>query len=267
MKQLLRLTTLFSSCAALALTAVAGPEPLPSGKEMKQVAPAPVPECDFNWSGFYIGVKGGYGWSTGDLRVDQLPDNDPFMIVQDHHDLSTDGFIGGGEIGFNWAWNHFLFGAAADFFGSDMSDHFDRFVDVPGSTGTPPLLSSSQDINWFGTVRGRVGFIAGCRFLIYGTGGFAYGDVDDHGTLDYRPNGGSIFYPAHRSNTETGWTAGGGLEYAIGHHWSVKVEYLYVDLGNNTAIGNPVPANPPFAVKYNWDNQFHTVTGGLNFKF
>src|ERR1700719_940113 len=135
MKQLIRLTILFCGCAALALAALAGPESLPSGKEMKEVAPAPPPECDVSWTGFYIGLKGGYGWSNGDLHVDQLPDGDAFNILQPRHDLNADGVIGGGEIGFNWQWNHFLVGGAADFFGSDMSDTFHRFVDVPGSTG------------------------------------------------------------------------------------------------------------------------------------
>ncbi len=73
MKQLIRLTILFCTCAALALTVVAGPEPLPSGKEMKQVAPAP-PECDYTWTGFYIGGNAGYGWGNGDTHFHPLPD-------------------------------------------------------------------------------------------------------------------------------------------------------------------------------------------------
>src|SRR5256885_11724188 len=116
MKQLINLTILFCACAALALTAVAGPDSVSSGKEMKQVAAPAPPECDFNWSGFYIGLKGGYGWGTGDFRIDQLPVGDAFEVGQPRHDLNSAGVIGGGEVGFNWQWNHFLFGAAADFF-------------------------------------------------------------------------------------------------------------------------------------------------------
>src|SRR5207247_7321910 len=73
MKQLIRLTILFCTCAALALTAPAGPEPLSSGKEMKQVVPAP-PECDYTWTGFYIGGNAGYGWGDGDTHFHPLPD-------------------------------------------------------------------------------------------------------------------------------------------------------------------------------------------------
>jgi len=265
MKQLIRLMGVLFASSALATGAFAGTE-MYSGKESKAVAPAP-PECDFNWTGFYVGLKGGYGWGNGDFHADQLPDGDAFEIVQPRHDLSADGVIGGAEVGFNWQWNHFVLGAAADFFGSDMSDSFHRFVDVTNDPFSPALLRASEDIDWFGTVRGRIGFVAACRFLIYGTGGFAYANVDDSANLDYRPNGGTIQYPASRSDTETGWTAGGGLEYAIGHHWSIKAEYLYVDVGDDSKVANPVPTIPTFTTRYNWDHQFHTVTAGLNFKF
>src|SRR5207253_11234259 len=73
MKQLIRLTILFCTCAALALTALAGPEPLSCGKEMKHVVPAP-PECDYTWTGFYICANPGYGWGTGDTHFPSLPD-------------------------------------------------------------------------------------------------------------------------------------------------------------------------------------------------
>src|SRR2546429_7596236 len=72
MKQLIRLTILFCTCAALALTVVAGPEPLPSGKEMKQVAPVP-PECDYTWTGFYFGGNGGLGRGGGWCTIPPPP--------------------------------------------------------------------------------------------------------------------------------------------------------------------------------------------------
>ena len=105
MKQLIRLTILFCTCAALALTVVAGPEPLSSGKEMKQVAPAP-PECDYTWTGFYFGGNGGYGWGNGDTHFRPLPDAATFFDLEPTT-LSPDpsGFIGGGQIGYNWQWN------------------------------------------------------------------------------------------------------------------------------------------------------------------
>src|SRR6266849_3664553 len=110
MKQLIRLTILFCACAALALTVVAGPEPLPSGKEMKQVAPAPLPEC--NWTGFYLGlnVGGQFGHSeskeTGINTFWNLPDK-PWGY-------SESGVVAGGQVGYNYQWNWLVLGAEAE---------------------------------------------------------------------------------------------------------------------------------------------------------
>src|ERR1700682_5609746 len=101
MKQLIRLTILFCACTALAVTVVAGPESLPSGKEMKQVAPAP-PTCDFTWTGFYAGINGCYGWGNGDTHFQPLPDPVTFFDLEPitlHPD--PDGFVGGGQLGYN----------------------------------------------------------------------------------------------------------------------------------------------------------------------
>src|SRR6266581_5962203 len=136
MKQLIRLTILFCTCAALALTVVAGPEPLPSGKEMKQVAPAP-PECDYTWTGFYFGGNAGYGWGNADTRFEPLPDPVTFFSLEPQS-LSPDpsGFIGGGQIGYNWQWNKWLvLGTETDFQGTDIEGHDRRqqFDDITGA--------------------------------------------------------------------------------------------------------------------------------------
>jgi outer membrane immunogenic protein len=272
MKQLIRLTILFCACAALALTAVAGPEPLPSGKEMKQVAPAP-PECDYTWTGFYLGGNAGYGWGNGDTHFHPLPDAATFFDLAPQS-LSPDpeGFIGGGQIGFNWQWNKWLvLGAETDFQGSDMEGHDTRFnfpnIDGVGN-GPDTFLAAHQRMQWFGTARGRIGFAPMCRLLIYATGGLAYGNVDYSANTNF-DNG--TTYPVSFTRTSLGWTVGGGLEYAISHHWSVKAEYLYYDLGDEGKTQNQlflgVPEGPPFFVHYNFENTGNIVRGGLNFKF
>src|SRR2546425_12781546 len=102
MKQLVRLTILFCGCAALALTILAGPEPLPSGKEMKQVAPAPLPEC--NWTGFYVGLHvGGQFGHAEDVDIDSFgravgPEPRPWGYDQS-------GVVAGGQIGYNFQRN------------------------------------------------------------------------------------------------------------------------------------------------------------------
>ena len=249
--------------------AYAGQE-VSSSKEMKQTV-APVPECDFSWTGFYIGLRGGYGWSSNDdVHIRLFDENQDFIVDPSHQNLDSDGFVGGGELGFNWqVGKWFVLGAEADFSGSDINGDSSRVHDIPQFSPDMNEFRTSQDVDWFGTVRGRVGFVPWCRVMLYGTGGFAYGNVDDSGVLDFVPFGGLSHLPASHDETDTGWTAGGGVEFAIGHHWTIKAEYLYIDLGDHSAIAPQIPDlnTPSTFAQYRWDNAFHTVTAGLNFKF
>jgi outer membrane immunogenic protein len=275
MKQLTCLTIAACASLALAITAFGGPESLPSGKEMKQVAPAPPPECDFTWTGFYLGGNGGYGWANNsDTHFQPLPDAVRFFSLEPTT-LSPDpsGFIGGGQVGFNWQWNKWLvLGIETDFQGSDIegSERRSNFPDITGAgNGPDSFLFAHERMQWFGSTRGRIGISPWCRLLIYGTGGVAYGNVDYSADTNF----GNPFanYPVKFSETNVGWTAGGGIEYAIGHHWSLRAEYLYYDLGSqnrtqNQLIGG-VPQGPPFFVHYHFDTTGNIVRGGLNFKF
>jgi outer membrane immunogenic protein len=272
MKQLSCLTIACASIA-LALTAFGGPEPMSSGKEMKQVAPAP-PECDFTWTGFYFGGNAGYGWGNADTDFDPLPDPATFFDLNPTS-LSPDpsGFIGGGQLGFNWQWGKWLvLGIETDFQGTDIEGH-DRRGPIEdffglGVNSPDSFLAAHERVQWLGTTRGRIGISPWCRWLFYGTGGVAYGNVDYSANTNFA-NG--ITYPVDFTETNVGWTAGGGIEYAIGHHWTVRVEYLHYDLGSQDRTQNQlflgVPQGPPFFVHYNFDTNGNIVRGAINFKF
>ena len=277
MKQLSCLTIAACASFALALTAFGGVESMPSGKEMKQVAPAPVPECDFTWTGFYLGANFGYGWGDADTDFEPLPDAATFVFLNPttlHPD--PDGWIGGGQIGFNWQWGKWLvLGAEADFQGSDIEgsdreETFDGFSAVP--TNPNRFLEAHERMQWFGTARGRLGIAPWCRMLIYGTGGFAFGNIDYSAQTNF---GNTFFhgaaYPVDFTETQTGWCAGGGIEYAISRHWTVRAEYLHYDLGDEDRAGGElirgVPQNLGFAVRYNFNTEGDMVRGALNFKF
>ena len=244
-----------------------------SGKESKAVAPAPPPECDFTWTGFYIGANAGYGWGNADTDFEPLPDAVTFVDLKPIRlEPDPDGFIGGGQIGYNWQWNKWLvLGAEADFQGSDMEGH-DTLFNFPDNAGVgngpDTFLAAHERTQWFGTVRGRIGFVPMCRLMIYATGGLAYGNVDYSANTNF-DNG--ITYPVSFSKTKAGWTVGGGLEYALSNHWSVRAEYLYYDLGDENRTQNQllggVPEGPPFFVRYSFDTTANIVRGGLNFKF
>jgi len=159
------------------------------------VAYAPPPSPVFNWSGFYIGVMGGYGLSER-ATVNGI-------VTTGNH---IKGGFAGGTIGFNYqpVGSMFVIGAEADLSLSDARDTF-----APWKFSNP----------WFGTLRGRAGFALN-RVLLYGTLGFALGCGDADVT------GSTV------SRTHVGWTAGGGMEVGLTPNWSARVEYLFVDLAD-----------------------------------
>jgi len=274
MKQRTCLTTMLCACLALSLTALGGPEPLSSGKEMKQVAP--VPECDFTWTGFYFGGNFGGGWGDADTDFDPLPDAVTFVDLEPTT-LSPDpsGFIGGGQLGFNWqAGKWFVLGVETDFQGSDIEDHERRgpIEDIFGAGLNLPnsFLEAHERMQWFGTTRGRVGIAPSCRLLIYGTGGVAYGNIDYSANTNFDGLF-NVTYPVDFTETNAGWCAGGGFEYGVSRHWTVRLEYLHYDLGDTDRTQNQlffgVPQGPPFFVHYNFETSGNIVRGAINFKF
>jgi outer membrane immunogenic protein len=252
--------------SALCATSVLALAESDYSKDMKQVAPPP--ECDFNWTGFYVGGHFGYGWSTGDTSFEPLPSRALFGLL-DSQSLKpgADGIFGGGQLGYNYQWNKLVLGVETDFSGSDFNGTKHRSP-IPANNGItfPGTLTAHEDTDWFGTFRGRFGFAPMCKLLLYGTGGLAYGHTNYFSNTDFSTNA-LTSYPASADETSLGWTVGGGLEYAIAKRWTVKAEYLYIDLGGKSYIGNPVPANPPFRVRYDSQVQEHTVNVGLNYKF
>ncbi|MBV9617780.1 MAG: porin family protein [Verrucomicrobia bacterium] len=269
MKQLVNLMGVVFACVALT-NAFSGPETY-SGKEMKQVAPV-QPACDFTWTGLYIGGNAGYAWGHADTDFDPLPNPVSFGALAPTT-LRPDpgGFIGGGQLGYNYQWKWLVLGAETDFQGSDIEgdDTVSPIIDnagAPDAAGT--FLFAHERMQWLGTVRGRIGVAPICRLLIYGTGGLAYGNVDYSANTNF-DNG--TTYPTNFTETKTGWAAGGGIEYALTNHWTVRAEYLHYDLGDESRTQNQlingVPQGPPFFVRYNFDTSGEIVRGGFNFKF
>jgi outer membrane immunogenic protein len=196
------------------------------------------------WSGFYAGIQGGGAWGRSRFEDEVPPPSNWFNI---------DGFNAGGTIGYNMQFRpNWVAGVEADISGSGISgSHPVGQLGKPNGAGfncgSGPCTT---DVDWFGTVRGRLGY-ASSNLLVYGTGGLAYGGVKS----EIR-NAGPDF---HISDTNVGWTAGGGIEYAFAPRWSVKGEYLHVDLGWTSR------AVPPATLRS--DTEFDLVRGGLNYHF
>lgn len=207
-----------------------------------------------SWSGFYIGANIGYGWNANskDIGYDVLvaPDTE---FTDRSRGAEPSGVFGGGQIGYNVQHGRFVYGIEADIQGADISD------DV-SATSAVNLVSGTvhEKMDWFGTVRGRFG-VAYDSALLYVTGGFAYGNIDEriNATVDGLP------YSIHREDVHTGFTVGGGVEYAFSPSWSVKGEYLYIDLGSDRISGSPGAGI--IATTTDIDHTFHTVRLGLNY--
>jgi outer membrane immunogenic protein len=222
---------------------------------------------DYTFKGFYVGANVGGAWGNGDTKFTPLPDVPTFFALKPVT-LSPDpsGWVAGGHAGYNWQSDGgFVFGAEVDFQGAGL-DGTKTVTPIVQSDGTPAapgsFLMAHHEMNWFGTIRPRVGY-AGHRWLIYGTGGLAYGNVKWAAVTSYP----SVAYPAAQDETKVGWTGGAGVEFEMTPHWIIGGEYLYYDLGDTRVIGNPVPPNPPFQVQYDFASSGNIFRGRLSYRF
>jgi outer membrane immunogenic protein len=233
------------------------------------IAPVPV----FTWTGFYVGVNAGYGWqdnNNGSVFVPAGTFDAPFAGAAGtvtFGDDSGDGFVGGAQIGYNYQIGSFVVGLETDLQWADLGA--DRGVATfPGSfPDTFVAAGTAGGIDWFGTVRARVG-VAFDRALIYATGGFAYGGGDTNDEFN------GIF--DSDDDVRTGWALGAGMEYAFTDNLTVGIEGLWVNLSgdnNGSFIGTVEDADgdvvPVYAAGADNDDDadFFVARAKLNFKF
>ncbi len=198
-------------------------------------APAYVAPLSMSWNGFYGGLVAGYGFGNSDatLASTSVSFDGPFGAgdVPGSASLNTKGFIGGLELGYNYQLGSWLAGIEADVNYSAIkgSDTIDAGPVGPYAASTTTV---EHKMDWFGTARVRFGYIPWEPLLIYATGGLAVGHVKDTAEIAFP----SLVqdYSGSSSKTKFGWTAGAGVEWAFLGSWTVKAEYLYYDLGDNT---------------------------------
>ncbi len=231
--------------------------------------PAYVPAN--TWTGFYIGVNGGYGWSAGNSEVAvTLHDYGNRVATKTSSlDNSNAGF-GGGQIGYNWQHGNLVFGVEADLQGTDINGKGAAAVNIEDLL-IAANATAQTSLDWFGTVRGRLGY-AFDRTLVYATGGFAFGGVKDRLSLSvddhHLDNGGVVTGTAAKDTTRTGFVLGGGIEYALTPAWSLKGEYQYIDLGSSNltaAAANPLTESSNATGSLKADHTYHTARVGLNY--
>ena len=218
-------------------------------------APPPPPAPVYTWNGCYVGASA--GTSSGNSQHFDAAG----VPITNGFDLS--GFIGGGQLGCNWQWGAWVFGIEGD--GSAINKSGQGFELQPIPRPNTLWISETQE-RWFVTARGKLGLTNfwwfGDRTMVYVTGGGAWAKIDASEWLTTTPQS-----TGHQeSNTRSGYTVGGGIEYALGYGWSVKSEFLYADFGTFTTFTSPPFASTniqPRDVKvkdYIW-------RAGMNYKF
>jgi outer membrane immunogenic protein len=208
---------------------------------------APLQSPFLSWTGLYIGVNTGWIGSWGsnvrnigaDTGTGGLGAALAIGAIPDTVSVSSSGFIGGGQIGYNWRLEaNWVLGLEADFDGTSAKSS--ASAAFPGTAAFLPITTVyNREIDSLGTLRARVGYLSFPSLLWYATGGLAYGQTK-LGVAAACPafappcstEGGTA---SLSSNTSVGWTFGGGVEWQFAPAWSVKAEYLYVDLGNQTS--------------------------------
>jgi outer membrane immunogenic protein len=202
--------------------------------------PAPV-YVPYSWTGFYIGGNVGGAWANGSIHDD---------VTGFEFSASHSGFVGGGQIGFNYQVSNIVFGVEADFDWTSLN--------ATGSgiffPGIGAFLQGSANTKWITAVAGRLG-IAYDRWLFYGKGGGAW--VSNEATITDLTTGAEF----SRSNTNSGWLVGAGIEWAFTPNWTARIEYDYIGLRNFTV--SPVFTVDTFTVNRN----IQLATFGLNYKF
>jgi outer membrane immunogenic protein len=224
---------LLASVGALALASSAlAAEPPP--------APPPVylpPPPIFTWTGFYIGGQVGGAWGTGGSSFTAFDAVTGRFVEDSFGGGNPSGVIGGGHLGYDYqipTWNWFsssgvVIGLEGSVDGSSLSKT--TTVNLPGTFGGSGTLTANTSADIQGSIRGRLG-IAWDRVLVYATGGVAFGSINSNIELNAIDAAGVPFFASRsRSNSRTGWTVGGGIEYAFTPNWSIGAEYRYTDFG------------------------------------
>ncbi len=281
------------SCLGIASLAVAGAAnaadiPRPAYK----APPPPVVAPIYNWSGIYIGghVGAGWGnkwWNTTETTICELfsdigacsnpesPFNPNNLNIVPGNSLGTtsvDGFLGGGQVGFNWQTGLFVWGVEADASWTNMKGQFPCIF---------TLLTCSSKIDWIATVVGRVGVTVLDRILVYGGGGGAWAHEKDRVDFFGVTFDGFVIPPFSFSGSDNkwGWTFLAGTEYAFLPNWSVKLQYNYYQFGRHNvhltqdtdicAPFLPEGCIPPGTALSNADTQLriHSIKLGLNYRF
>ena len=267
---------LLASAGAVVLTGA------PAAANAEEKRPPPTYQPPPGWTGFYGGMNVGGAFGSPPVTTQAI---NVFTLFPSAVALAsaysqtgsapvhTSGVIGGGQIGYNvQLYNNFVVGIETDISGLGQRGR-GSFANTVSTANA--VVSSEKAVDWLGTVRGRVGWLVSPTFLIYGDGGLAYGGVRGSTNVHaFWTPGFNAWTDASGglSTTRVGWTVGGGAEWMFTPNWSLKIEYLYYDLGDATWANSPNSSFDEFVTVTNISTSTTRFTGniiraGLNYQF
>jgi outer membrane immunogenic protein len=296
--------------AGISIAALVGPAMAADLARPVYRAPVAVAVPVYTWTGWYAGLNAGWVDATGQVNTNAAPVSFPFgdpnticgtppcppqratqtlaAAATSQLNNKRSGFIGGGQFGYNYQFGAFVAGVETDIQGSslrgDTSTANSVLTDTTLGTNRGLWLTDttvSRRLDYFGTLRARIGVTATPAFLLYATGGLAYGGVRSDTSLTVASNVFGVptaVTSGSFSENRAGWTVGGGLEWMFLRNWSAKLEYLYYDLGSATyatggysldVLPTALPGGGIAAIATNTSVHFRgdIVRVGLNYKF
>jgi outer membrane immunogenic protein len=217
----------------------------------------------FTWTGFYVGVHGGGGWSSADAAT--VPQTVPGLGAVTAAPVTTNpsGALAGGQIGYNYQTGMWVWGVEADASWANLTASTNACSVAAGGVVISTACLGSGKVDALGTVAGRLG-VAFDRVLLYGKGGGAW-TSDAYQTVLTAPLAGFNGTAFNASETRWGWMVGVGAEYAFTSNWSAKLEYNYMDLGTQRL--HFTSATTPLTSDVDIRERVNVVKAGINYRF
>ncbi|MBV8319229.1 MAG: porin family protein [Hyphomicrobiales bacterium] len=276
---------LFLGSVALLALGLGTPAAFAAEKALPAYTPPPPPVPVYTWSGCYVGASAGFSNGRSDgtnstAATQQLGTgpggtNTPILGGQQGRGaFQMSGAIGGFQGGCNYQVGAWVFGFEGD--GSVTNKEGQVFPlvsreiagNAAGFVAVNPNNVVELQERWLATARAKLGYTIWDKTMLYVTGGGAWTKID-FSRVDLGAQTGTGF---QQSNNRSGWTVGGGLEYALGYGWSIKGEYLYVDFGDFVTSTTCTAAGPgcPVGLSTNTNIEHmrdHVFRAGMNYKF
>jgi outer membrane immunogenic protein len=229
------------------------------------------PASATDWTGPYLGVSVGEGENDHGVTLSGDPVTQAVIglgVLPSSIAVHASGIVGGAEAGYDYQWGRIVVGAVTDFSGTDISKSQSVSSAVPGGF-FPFTTTAKQSISWFGTARLRAGATLTDDLLVYATGGVAYANVktSESVTSTTTPICIGICTSSSLSATKVGRTFGGGIQFAVTDHLSIKGEWLNYDLGSTKLNGTDIFGRFPSIITFTTHYSGNVYRIGGNFKF